>query len=453
MSVRFEFGFYGDDFTGSTDAMEVLSIGGLRTILFLDIPDDEALKSAEGFKAVGIAGTTRSMQPEALLEEVNRVFARCAELQFEAFHYKVCSTLDSSPEHGNIGLAIEAGQHLFRTNWVPVMIGAPFLRRWVAFANLFAVDGDRIHRIDRHPTMSRHPVTPMDEADIRRHLAKQTHNTFESFTLVDLRGEPDARRARFEALTPTETSGVVVLDTIDDDDVAACGELLRQHVQRHGPFIVGSSGVEAAWVKAGGRKAAIRLSAPAARAVSPLLVVSGSASPKTCAQIAFARQSGWEIITMEPWRWFGDDKGENAINELIERTTTLLRLDHDVVLTICEGPEDPAIARTLEAAQRSGHPDPRRHIGETQGEVLRRILEAVSLSRVCVAGGDTSGHVARKLGIHALEFAASIDPGGPLCVARARNRHDGLEISLKGGQVGTPDYFNSIKNGRKATNT
>src|SRR3546814_10200058 len=29
-----------------------------------------------------------------------------------------------------------------------------------------------LHRIDRHPTMSRHPVTPMHEADLRSHFAQ-----------------------------------------------------------------------------------------------------------------------------------------------------------------------------------------------------------------------------------------------------------------------------------------
>jgi len=31
-----------------------------------------------------------------------------------------------------------------------------------------------VHRLDRHPVMSRHPVTPMSEADVARHLEKQS---------------------------------------------------------------------------------------------------------------------------------------------------------------------------------------------------------------------------------------------------------------------------------------
>ena len=35
--------FYGDDFTGSTDALDFLSRAGIRTVLFLDNPTTEQI--------------------------------------------------------------------------------------------------------------------------------------------------------------------------------------------------------------------------------------------------------------------------------------------------------------------------------------------------------------------------------------------------------------------------
>src|SRR3546814_20259104 len=59
---------------------------------------------------------------------------------------------------------------------VPVVVGAPHLGRYVVFGNLVAVaGGDEVFRIDRHPTMARHPVPPMPAADTRRHPARETH--------------------------------------------------------------------------------------------------------------------------------------------------------------------------------------------------------------------------------------------------------------------------------------
>ncbi|HRL13463.1 MAG TPA: nucleotide-binding domain containing protein, partial [Aggregatilineales bacterium] len=83
-----------------------------------------------------------------------------------------------------------------------------------------------------------------------------------------------------------------------------------------------------------------------------------------------------------------------------------------------------------------------------QGLILRALLERTTLTRVCVAGGDTCGYASKQLGIYALEAVAPVAPGAPLCRASSNlPRFDGLEISLKGGQNGVADYFVKIREG------
>jgi uncharacterized protein YgbK (DUF1537 family) len=93
-------------------------------------------------------------------------------------HYKVCSTFDSSPTIGSIGKVIDIASIVFNNKIIPVLGGAPHLGRYCLFGNLFAKMGigsnGQIHRLDRHPSMSKHPVTPMDESDLRLHISKQT---------------------------------------------------------------------------------------------------------------------------------------------------------------------------------------------------------------------------------------------------------------------------------------
>ena len=48
--------FYGDDYTGSSAVMEVLTFAGLPTVLFLDVPTPERLARFEGYRGIGIAG-------------------------------------------------------------------------------------------------------------------------------------------------------------------------------------------------------------------------------------------------------------------------------------------------------------------------------------------------------------------------------------------------------------
>jgi uncharacterized protein YgbK (DUF1537 family) len=53
------------------------------------------------------------------------------------------------------------------------------------------------------------------------------------------------------------------------------------------------------------------------------------------------------------------------------------------------------------------------------------------------------------LGGYALEAIAPLAPGSPLCrVFSADAEIDGFEIALKGGQMGPPDFFGSVRAGR-----
>src|SRR3954471_6695655 len=188
------FCYYGDDFTGSTDALEALASHGVETALFLDPPSDEMLARFPECRAIGVAGESRSRDPEWMSTHLPAIFTRLADLRAGICHYKVCSTFDSSPEFGGIGRALEIGQDVFGTAWVPVVVAAPHLGRYVLFGNLFAAGGGAIHRIDRHPTMRCHPVTPMDEADLRLHLGRQTSRKVELLDILALSsGDPEKR--------------------------------------------------------------------------------------------------------------------------------------------------------------------------------------------------------------------------------------------------------------------
>ena len=167
--------FYGDDFTGSTDAMEQLEMGGVPTALFLDVPTDDQLAAFPDIRAVGIAGISRSLPPDQMQAELLPKFAALAKLNAPFFHYKVCSTFDSSPTVGSIGLATDIGAGIFNPPFVPLIIAAPFLRRYVAFGNLFARVGDITYRLDRHP---HHEPTPGHAHERKRSgIASRTADT------------------------------------------------------------------------------------------------------------------------------------------------------------------------------------------------------------------------------------------------------------------------------------
>src|SRR5262245_11867864 len=83
--------FYGDDFTGSTDAMESLARCGVRTVLFTEPPTPQMLSQYPGIGAFGVAGLTRSKPPDQMEALLRPVFTALKASGAPIIHYKVCS--------------------------------------------------------------------------------------------------------------------------------------------------------------------------------------------------------------------------------------------------------------------------------------------------------------------------------------------------------------------------
>ena len=420
------YAFYGDDFTGSTDVLEQLAEGGVPAVLFLRQPDEELRQRFCDARAIGIAGDSRSRSPEWMDANLPKAFEilRGAEL----VHYKTCSTFDSSPETGSIGRALDIGLKIFGGP-AAIVVGAPHLRRYVIFANLFAAQGPEVFRIDHHPTMSRHPVTPMQEADLIRHLREQTQTRIGLVTLDRIRAG-ETEHAFDAAIQQAEA---VLFDGFDLDDLAATGRLMLSRKLR---FAAGSSGVTRAMVMAW--RAAGLIQAPPASTAAPevdrLLVVSGSCSPATATQIRRAVTDGYGTVMADVAALL---RGEMAEEERLTTTAAgLLAEGGRCVIHSAEGPLG-------DAAPAAGD-----RLGAALGRVAARVIRSAALRRVLFAGGDTSSHGVAQLGIDALVWAAPIEQGAPLVRASAADPLiDGLELVLKGGQIGGEDFFEKVRRG------
>ena len=169
--------FYGDDFTGSTDALEQLTLAGIRTALFIQPPTPAQLKKFPGLQAIGVAGKTRSLAPEAMERELKPALLALQKFGARHVHYKVCSTFDSSPTIGNIGRVMDVAAKIFPAPFIPLLVAAPALGRYTVFGQHFARYGigsaGAIHRLDRHPSISKHS----HHADDRGGLASASGET------------------------------------------------------------------------------------------------------------------------------------------------------------------------------------------------------------------------------------------------------------------------------------
>ncbi|CAN5237108.1 four-carbon acid sugar kinase family protein [soil metagenome] len=434
--------YYGDDFTGSTDALEFLSRAGAKTALFIEPPTPERLATYSGLNAIGVAGLTRSMPPGAMEETLRPAFAELRKLGARHVHYKVCSTFDSSPTIGSIGKAIDVGQRVFNKSFVPLLVAAPSLGRYCVFGNLFARLGigsdGTIFRLDRHPSMSKHPVTPADESDLRLHLSKQTDK---KVGLLDILQVVKSQASIQDSITSLlqSNSEIILFDTLYEDHLLPIGELIDSYGHRQNPlFSVGSSGVEMAlgkyWAQTGELKPVSSWPNPGKSA--PLLVLSGSCSPVTSGQIAWAKANGFSEIVLDAQK-IHDNETSSLLAHYVQQAVDQIQQERSVIM------------HTAGSSAQQGTTLSSEKLGTALGLIAKEIIRQTAIKRVVVAGGDTSSYAARAMGIEAVEMIAPLVAGAPLCSATAPGSPvDGIEVNFKGGQVGAENYFGVLLEGR-----
>jgi len=391
--------FIADDFTGASDTLATLSRGGLRARLFRDVPSKA---DVVGLDAWGIATDARALgrtEIDLLAARIGRGIAAFAP----AFvHVKICSTFDSSLEHGNIarwalGLADATG-----VRDIAVIGGQPSLGRYAAFGTLFARAPDgAIHRIDRHPIMSCHPVTPMHEADLLRHLAALGLNDLH----LVLRGAVGAAFPRF-------------YDAVEQADVAAAGRDLL--AAQRSLVVMGASSVAEAWLAAQPARNTPRTHArPEHKITGPIFAFAGSRSSLTLSQIGAAESLA--RLPVAPKDMVIDGEARRAASAWAQER--LGRGQNCLIYLTAETAADVTPARLAQESAR----------------FTDEVLRAARPKGLVVAGGDTSSAIVKRLAPDYLDYAGALCPGVP--ILRARLQGYDLSLALKGGQMGEVDFF------------
>lgn len=398
--------FIGDDFTGASDTLATLSERGAKVRLFLDAPKPE---EAAGLDAVGIATDLRAQPPGVITARLTGLAPAVSAMSPDFVHYKVCSTFDSAPHVGSIGAAANALEAALTPSRTIVAGGQPSLRRYCVFGTLFAGAPDgAIYRIDRHPVMSRHPVTPIGEADLRVHLAMQGLDGLSLVTRAELQADDDWDFTSKPART--------LVDVVDQPDIDRLGQRLMATGGGAPILIVGASSVAEALTPA--RPLESQASGPAILLHGPLLAIAGSRSSQTAAQVAAA--ASYERLPLT-----GDDLANQAAfaarcaGRLEAGTDVLVHLQPD--LDYGRGPAD---------------------LSDWLARLTASILSRHRAAGVAVAGGDTSSAVVQQLGFRNLSFVERAGSGVAICRGHAAGHPlDRTILLLKGGQVGDIDLF------------
>ena len=280
--------------------------------------------------------------------------------------FKVCSTFDSTPE-GNIGPVLDALAERLGAAHVLVTPAYPENARSVYMGHLFVGD-----LLLSESGMQDHPLTPMMDSDIRRVLATQT-----SWPVAHApAGVVASGGSAIRAALP-ETRAMVILDAIQDEDlmkigVAAKGERL----------VCGGSGIALGLPANFG----ISPATPGWHAITgPGVVLSGSCSRATRCQVARFRETN-------PAREITAEAAVSGGLSAAALADWVLSQDRAPLVFSSAEPE------VLRAAQDKFGREASAEAIETLFSSLAACLAAAGVTRIVVAGGETSGAVTRGLG-------------------------------------------------------
>jgi uncharacterized protein YgbK (DUF1537 family) len=407
-------GCIADDFTGATDLANILVRGGMRTVQTIGVPSDTSPIDAD---ALVVALKSRTTVSVDAVEQSLSALAWLRAQGCRQFFFKYCSTFDSS-ERGNIGPVADALLEALGESFALACPASPENGRTVFRGTLFVGD-----RLLNESGMESHPLTPMTDPNLVRVLQVQTKSKVALIRYDTIAKGKDAVCARIDALR-ADGVHLAIADAISDTDLYTLGEACADS-----KLITGGSGI-ALGLPRNFRHAGLLTHVETASEL-PLIagrsvVIAGSASSATNAQVAEWRKSGRPSFRVEP---LALSRGE----PIVEQALNFACAASDPVLIYATATPD-----EVKAVQKALGAEAAGQLVENALASIARELRDVGVRKFVVAGGETSGAVVQSLDIKTLRIGLQIDPGVP--VTQSVDEVP-LALALKSGNFGSPEFF------------
>jgi uncharacterized protein YgbK (DUF1537 family) len=400
------FGAVADDVTGAVDLAGEMAAAGSPAVVVFGVPD--ASIDLPAVDAVVVALKSRTAPADRAVTQSIASARWLLDRGVSTLYQKYCSTFDSTDE-GNIGPVAEALLGLRPAGSASLGTPAtPHSGRTQYQGKLFVGD-----RLLSESSLATHPLTPMTDPDLVRVLGRQ------STAPVGLVHHETVRRgaAAISAETArlvTEGARHVLVDAIDDDDLDA----IAAAVDPATALLGGGAGLATAIARAHGGGSPARQPSVARGGA---LIVSGSGSERTREQVA---AYPGPVVTLDPLN-LGDVHG--WVREAMQQGT--------VLVTATASPDE---VRRVQA--QLGVAASAELIEHTLAELVRTAVDEWGVTRVIVAGGETSGAVVEALGVRMLHLGERAAPGVTWSVATREGR-PAVALLLKSGNFGGEDLF------------
>jgi uncharacterized protein YgbK (DUF1537 family) len=409
-------GCIADDLTGATDLALTLTNNGLGTVLLLDVPGGSTDIDAE---AVVVALKSRTNPAQQAVADSLASLHWLQRSGARQYFFKYCSTFDSTPR-GNIGPVAEALARALSCRFTIFCPALPATGRTVYQGHLF-VNG----RLLSESSLAQHPLTPMTDPDLVRVLQAQCAEKRVGLLPVEvIEAGVEAIRNEIDSLF-TQGIEFAVADCLADRHLEPIAQACSDF-----PLLTGGSAITAGLARHHKRAGTAPGQADFATLRSlpgPVALFSGSCSAATREQVEQARNE-IPLISVIPNRLF--DRPDE-LERLKEQVSEAARRGSFLVSSTA----DPEAVRAVQA--REGREATGARVESTMAELARHAV-GLGIRKVVTAGGETSGAVARALGVNRLRVGPQIAPCVPWMVSLT---DPPLLLAFKSGNFGEADFF------------
>ncbi|WP_432941993.1 3-oxo-tetronate kinase [Kribbella sp. CA-253562] len=425
-------GVVADDLTGACDLAGGVAHAGLTTSVTLGVPTEPIPADVD---CAVVALKSRTNDPAEAVRDSLAAARALGDAGVRYVYQKYCSTFDST-DRGNIGPVADALVDLLGPDAISLGTPAtPQVGRTQYLGHLF-VNGQLLSE----SSLRDHPLTPMTDANLVRVLGRQTTRPVGLVDHSVVRRGAAAIAAAVKASVGAAGEHIdagrrhLLVDAVEDADLDRLAEAIGL---LDVPVVLGGGAglaVAVARSMAGaGEQGAEEL--PSIEA-GPRLIISGSGSERTRAQVAAFRG---KVITLDPLALAGDGSGvERLARDLAEAVHAdgTAGAPPTVLVSATAAPSDVRRAQKELGVDRAAA-----LVEDALAQLAVRAVEDLGVRRMIVAGGETSGAVAAALGVKTVRIGALAAPGVPWTYATVRDRP--MALLLKSGNFGGPDLFDT----------
>ncbi len=409
-----------DDLTGANDTAVQFSKRNISSYVQIDFEPAHGCESRAD--VVVIDTDSRDVSPEIAYGKVRAVCDRLRQEAVEVVYKKIDSTL-----RGNLGAEIGAAFDVLKPELVVIAPAFPSNHR-------STVGG--YHLLHNTPIelteISRAPKSPVTESRIVELLKQQTEA---KIALVPLHVVLAGVEAVAQEIAVVLERGEkwIVFDATKDEHLQTIAQAAKSYKR---VLWVGSAGLAEqlpALYQWFGRPKEARQPRN-----GPVLVVAGSVSKTTQAQIAMLLQEkDVRLVKLQVPDLLAKEKEE--MKRCLQEVQSCLQKNSDVLLASAISDDDVAVAVEAGACYGLRNCEVSEKIAASLGAIAASAAEH-ALAGMVLTGGDTAIHVCRSLGVQAIEIVEEVALGIPLG-RLVGGRCPGIAVITKAGAFGEEDSF------------